>query len=225
MFDNNIKAVVFDIGATLITGPPVAPNKIISSMIDGLSAQETSSIIMTTPIPNANAVCKLVEKKVGCLTDSVTTQIHKLYNEQENAPVAIDGAVECVLTLKNKGFKIGLLSDIWTPYYNGVCKAIPNVIEIADAIVLSYETGKRKPEKENFYKILNTLKVKPEEVVMVGDTYTHDILPAIEIGMKTIWILARPDKEAESIIDILNKNKPAPDITLMNIKELQYCIL
>jgi FMN phosphatase YigB (HAD superfamily) len=113
--------------------------------------------------------------------------------------------------------KIGLLSDIWTPYYIGVEQAIPNVVTAADAVILSCLSGRRKPDLHNFELVCSELNLAPEELIMVGDTYTHDIAPAIETGMKTIWVLARPDREKQALLEILNGTSPAPSITVDDI--------
>ena len=99
-------------------------------------------------------------------------------------------------------------------------KAIPDVVSLAEVIALSFRNGIKKPDKRIFQKVLDDLSIKPEEAVMIGDTYTHDIEPAIELGLKTVWVLARPDREIDSIINILNGEKPSPTITIGNIKEL-----
>ncbi len=125
-----------------------------------------------------------------------------------------------MLALKRRGVRVGLLSDIWSPYYESVTKALPEVIRAADAIVLSCRTGARKPDPANFLTALEELGVGPEEAVMVGDTYSHDILPALELGMRAVWVLARPDREAESIIAVLNGDSPAPTATVRTIAEV-----
>ena len=56
---------------------------------------------------------------------------------------------------------------------------------------------------------------------MIGDTYRNDILPAIQLGLRTIWILHRPDKERPALVDVLNGTLPKPDLTLPSIGELQ----
>lgn len=218
-----IKAAIFDIGATLVTGPPVAPNKVIAGII-GAQASDIGSVIMTTELLSDEHAFQVLQDKFGVLSERAKRQISELWQAQRSAPVEIDGASKTVLAAKNAGLKIGLLSDIWNPYYFGVEIAIPDVIECANAIVLSCRTGFRKPEKANFHKILDELLLSPEECVMIGDTYTHDILPAIGLGMQTIWVLARPDRERESILEILNNKAPAPSITVSDIREVEAAI-
>lgn len=216
-----IKAVIFDIGATLITGPPVAPNKVIAALLNGVPASEVSSVIMTHDLTSSESVCCALESRFGKLSSEAVLKITDLWDSQSSAPVEIEGASDTVLTLKKQGFKIGLLSDIWNPYYAGVEKALPNVVQAADSIVLSCKTGAKKPNTANFIHALSELDISAGEAVMVGDTYTHDIYPALELGMSAIWVLARPDREAESIVDILNGRAPAPTATVSNITEVK----
>jgi HAD superfamily hydrolase (TIGR01509 family) len=215
-----VRAAVFDIGATLVTGPPVAPNKVIAALMKGVTAADVASVIMTTEIESAGHACRLLEERFGPMDAQAAAEIFDLWHAQRTAPTPLDGAREAVVTLKSRGLNVGLLSDIWSPYYAGVERALPEVVGAADAIVLSCRTGVRKPSPDNFLRVLDDLGVVPEEAVMVGDTYTHDILPAIEVGMKTVWVLARPDRESEAIIRVLNGLSPAPVVTVSRIAEV-----
>ena len=51
-----IEAAIFDIGATLVTGPPVAPNKRIAHLLDGVSETAVGELIMTRPFDSAESV-------------------------------------------------------------------------------------------------------------------------------------------------------------------------
>lgn len=220
-----VKAAIFDIGATLVTGPPVAPNKVIAAIIKGASAADVAEVIMTAELESASHACRLLEDRFGTIDGNASEEIFDLWHAQRNAPTEIEGATDAVLALKSLGLKIGLLSDIWSPYYRGVERALPRIIEAADAIVLSCRTGCRKPSPDNFLTMLSELDVRSDEAVMIGDTYAHDIRPAIELGMKTIWVLARPDREAQSIMQILNGECPAPSATVGCIAEVAKTIL
>lgn len=214
------RAAIFDIGATLVTGPPVAPNKVIAALMNNVSAADIASVIMTTELACADGVCEALESRFGEISSQARADICALWESQASAATEIDGATDTVLALKQRGLRIGLLSDIWNPYYESVEKALPDVIRAADGIVLSCRTGARKPNVHNFLCALEKLDVRPDEAVMIGDTYSHDILPALKLGMQAIWVLARPDRESESIIKILNGESPTPTATVSNIMEV-----
>lgn len=214
------KAAIFDIGATLVTGPPVAPNKVIATFLDGVSHRDIASVIMTTELTCADGVCEALATRFGAIGSEARAGIQQLWDSQSDAAQGLDGATGTVLAIKRKGLMIGLLSDIWNPYYESVEKALPEVISAADAIVLSCRTGVRKPSRDNFLRALEELAVQPDEAVMIGDTYTHDIQPALELGMRAVWVLARPEREAEQVIKVLNGDLPAPTLTVSNIAEV-----
>ena len=55
-------------------------------------------------------------------------------------------------------------------------------------VIESAVVGVRKPDPRIFSLGVEALGMKPEEVVVVGDSFTKDILPAKAVGCKTIWI-------------------------------------
>ena len=57
-----------------------------------------------------------------------------------------------------------------------------------DVIVASAEEGVAKPDKRIFEIALKKAGCKAENAVMIGDRIDNDIVPAKEMGMKTIWI-------------------------------------
>ncbi len=220
MAQPEIRAFVFDIGATLVTGPPVAPNKVIAALLHGVTPKQVASVIMTCDLQSFAQAISALEERFGAIGESEQAAIRELWDSQLGAPVAIEGAVETVLALKREGFRIGLLSDIWTPYFMGACEAILEVVEAADCVTLSCRTGHRKPEPFNFRTVLSGLGVEPGEAVMVGDTYEHDIHPALEMGMRAVWVLCRPDREAESARGVMEGSLPMPTRTIFDITEL-----
>jgi len=214
------KAAIFDIGATLVTGPPVAPNKVIAGLMEGVSASDVASVIMTTELTCADGVCKALVTRFGPISAVARVGVEILWESQSTAAQALPGSTDTVLALKRLGLKIGLLSDIWNPYYASVEKALPEVVRAADAIVLSCRTGARKPSPDNFLRVIDELDVSPCEAVMIGDTYAHDILPALALGMRAVWVLTRPDREGESVTGVRNGDLPAPTATVSSITEI-----
>lgn len=55
-------------------------------------------------------------------------------------------------------------------------------------IVESAVVGVRKPDPKIFELGVNALGLKPEEVLVVGDSYKKDIQPALTLGCRTAWL-------------------------------------
>ncbi|MDR2692532.1 MAG: HAD family hydrolase [Dysgonamonadaceae bacterium] len=56
------------------------------------------------------------------------------------------------------------------------------------AIIESSVVGIRKPDPAIFALGVKSLGMKPEEVVVIGDSYRKDIFPAKQTGCRTIWL-------------------------------------
>ncbi|MDR1091159.1 MAG: HAD family hydrolase [Prevotella sp.] len=60
--------------------------------------------------------------------------------------------------------------------------------EYFDSVIESAVVGVRKPDPEIFRLGVKALGLEPSSVVVVGDSYTKDILPASENGCRTVWL-------------------------------------
>jgi putative hydrolase of the HAD superfamily len=59
---------------------------------------------------------------------------------------------------------------------------------IFDSLVVSAEVGYQKPAPILFQRALDELRSKPENTIMVGDTYEADVVGAHAVGMKGVLI-------------------------------------
>ncbi|MFO7872759.1 MAG: HAD-IA family hydrolase [Candidatus Undinarchaeales archaeon] len=57
-----------------------------------------------------------------------------------------------------------------------------------DLVITVDDTGKEKPHKMPFEKLIKELDLKPEEILFVGDHPEKDIKGAKEMGMKTAFV-------------------------------------
>jgi putative hydrolase of the HAD superfamily len=130
----------------------------------------------------------------------------------KDPPVLKDGARETLETLHGK-LKIGLISDSGVSPGRAMRKILGDygVLRFFDATVFSDEVGFCKPNDVIFRVALETLKVKPEEALHVGDLIKNDIQGAKRIGMQTAWLKTQ-DQEY--------KPEEAPDYVITGIKEI-----
>ena len=100
--------------------------------------------------------------------------------------ILYDDAIELLEYLKNKKYKLGIVAN----QKKGLQKRLDEfgILEYFDLVISSEEVGVSKPDKEIFNIALSKTSCKPQECIMIGDRLDNDILPANQIGMKTIWI-------------------------------------
>jgi putative hydrolase of the HAD superfamily len=114
--------------------------------------------------------------------------------------------------IKDKGYKIGIISN--TCYYDEVMKECfkkANIYDLIDNFTFSYSLRISKPHKQIFKTAIETMGIKPSEAVMVGDNLECDIKPALDLGMKTIWLNHKNNNVNNDI---------EPDIEISCISEL-----
>lgn len=75
-----------------------------------------------------------------------------------------------------------------------------------DFIVTPDETGLMKPSAVYYSSILSQTRFKPEDVVVIGDDWHHDLKPAQNLGLHTILVdpqkTGNPDIHIESLTQL-----------------------
>ncbi|RDI36904.1 HAD family hydrolase [Falsibacillus pallidus] len=57
-----------------------------------------------------------------------------------------------------------------------------------DNVFQAEELGYRKPDPELYWAALNHFQNLPEQAVFIGDSWTHDVVGPMEMGMEAIWV-------------------------------------
>ena len=84
-----------------------------------------------------------------------------------------------------------------------------------DVIAASSDEGVAKPDKRLFQIALEKADCAPEHAIMIGDRIDNDIVPAKEIGMRTIWIKQGPGRYWE-----ISCEKETPDYEVSSLSDL-----
>lgn len=111
---------------------------------------------------------------------------------------------EIIETLKNKGYKIGIITNADTYFVRKVLKN--NNIQYDD-LIISEDIKLYKPDPKIFERSLENLGVKKNEAIFIGDNIDADFYGAKEFGLKAI-LIDRKDKhnlESEEKITDLRK--------------------
>jgi putative hydrolase of the HAD superfamily len=127
-----------------------------------------------------------VELEPGAL-ESLAREVAEL--GVEFPPRPLPGARELVEALARR-HALGLVSD--TGLTEGrFLRELLRADGLSPPIVafgMSDETGWSKPAPGAFLPVLEALRVAPEETVHVGDTAATDIVGALSLGMRAVWI-------------------------------------
>ncbi|MFQ6074257.1 MAG: HAD family hydrolase [Candidatus Bathyarchaeia archaeon] len=118
---------------------------------------------------------KVDKETLGDIVNLLEANPYKLYSDAE----------EAVVKAKKSRFKTAIVTTIAYFQFKEVIKPIR---EYFDFIMTGYEAGCDKTNLKMYRKILETLKVKPNEAVMIGDDVQVDILLPKRLGINAILL-------------------------------------
>ena len=98
-----------------------------------------------------------------------------------------DDVPPVLAALRERGLKLGIVSNTpWPGHAHLRDLDAHGLTRHFDAFVFSSELGIRKPHARIFKLALQALRVEPREAIYVGDRYVEDIWGPQQIGMKGI---------------------------------------
>lgn len=217
-------AFFFDIGHTLVTGAEASPRRLLGTAL-GLNDEQTKLIgklIMTLPAEEPQAVSEAIAKVLPSLEPfKVAREVGRVWYEQIACVREIPGATPLIRRLKEAGHRVGLISNIWHPFFLGFQKECAEINALVDFEFLSYRTGIKKPSASLYRQAVDAARRQGlERCWMIGDSYELDMAPARLAGMHSLWILCRPERERPLLADILNAKKQAPDGCVPELKDV-----
>lgn len=97
-----------------------------------------------------------------------------------------DGGEECLKSLRERGFRLGLISNA-TATTAFVVSPL-RLRELLDLLVFSYEAGVVKPDRAIFDRALARASCRAEEALFVGDGANRELDAARDLGFGTLWM-------------------------------------
>lgn len=129
--------------------------------------------------------------------------------------VVIDHHAKSVLSTLHGKYKLGVVSNFAIPECVHRLLERHDLADLFDLVVVSGAVNKRKPSPEIFIKALEMMGVAASETVFVGDTVDADVAGPKSVGMKTVFIERRVQKEIEQF---------CPNQTIKSLEELPRAI-
>jgi len=139
---------------------------------------------------------KVNEETLSAIVKLLESKPYQLYPDAAGA----------VIKARENGFKTAIVTTI---AYFQFKKAIQPIRNCFDFIMTGYEAGCDKTNPKMYRKVLEILKARPEEAVMIGDDMPIDIILPKKLGINAI-LLNREGKnvecpQADAVINNLNK--------------------
>ncbi len=221
MTDKKIKAVLFDLGETLLDFGKLNPRSIFHQgaklsydflkshgqpvgnfryyCLWNMAALYFRRIIsaITRNDFNSLALLRWVGMKKGIRLDGQQWRHFAwLWYEPLSKIATVEPDIKETLTrLKNSGLKLGILSNTFVSS-DSLEKHIQQagILDFFEKRLYSYEFDFRKPDTRIFRIAAERIGQTPDNILFVGDRINTDIKPAIKVGMKAAMKTAYTNK-------------------------------
>ncbi|MBQ6119662.1 MAG: HAD family hydrolase [Clostridia bacterium] len=110
-----------------------------------------------------------------------------VYENFAKTAVRFDEAVPMLLTLKKRGYAVGLITNGNHALQYRKLDMI-GLRKLFDEIIVSGDVLVEKPDREIFLMMCDKLSLRPEQMIYVGDNPRNDIAGARDAGYHTIWM-------------------------------------
>ncbi len=149
-------------------------------------------------------------------------RIGDAYGQARNNLLALFPEARKVLSVLHNKYPLGLITNGPADVQRQEIETL-NIEEFFDVILIEGEVGVGKPHPKVMHLAEEKMNCSKGEILFVGNSFAHDMMPAIELGWKTAWI-RRPSDVAPSSKTGRPEDKPEgtpdPDITIASLEEL-----
>jgi HAD superfamily hydrolase (TIGR01549 family) len=99
-----------------------------------------------------------------------------------------------ILPLLAKRYKIGIITNCTADIQYQKLEHL-GIADCISHLITSEEIGCEKPDTKIFFAAFKKMQQRPEELCMIGDDLSADIIPAHQLGMETYWLIPTPTKQ------------------------------
>ena len=101
----------------------------------------------------------------------------------------VPGAVETLRLLRERGYRLGLLSNTWwAAEWHNADLAAHGLSDLLDEVVYTSDLPHSKPHPTVFAEVAARLGVEPGVCVMIGDRQIDDVVGGLAAGMRAVWV-------------------------------------
>jgi HAD superfamily hydrolase (TIGR01549 family) len=208
---SNLRAVFFDLDDTLcgywdasklgmrrafeVHGPPgFTPKEMVShwaatfrDFSKGLKQTGWYETYLKNGEPTRTEQMRLTLERVGIVDPTLARTIGDAYAHERDAHLKLFPDALDVLNALHPTHIMGLITNGPADIQRQEIGTL-GLEPYFPFIYIEGEMGFGKPRPEVFERALTDTGTSPNEVVMVGNSYAHDILPAITAGWSSVWI-------------------------------------
>lgn len=195
------------------------PDKLLDRLIRGEKEYKIWGMDSLIELPAAEIWKRWLMPEIPAdKLNQIAEELTLYYFEAERTRFPDPDIKEVIIELKKRGYIIGVISNSWSKSLVHIELEGAGIDDIVDLVVLSSETGIRKPSKKIFQNALEKSNLEAGHAVYVGDQPNRDVAGPKDAGFALSVILRtnklipgsmenpehKPDLIIEKLSDLLN---------------------
>ena len=182
-----IRAVVFDLWNTLVFSPGGSPFQRLKDLLRPEQAHHFQALVRDGMVQPYSSVRAFLEawKEAANFDEAQEEAMAQAFLEAGAQAECFSGTPEAVGAVRDLA-RVALLSNTQTFGLELLDRL--GITERIRTRMLSAEIGALKPEPASFEAVQRKLGLFPGNLAMVGDSWTDDVLGAVDASWTAIWV-------------------------------------
>lgn len=162
--------------------------------------------------------------EIGIVDEQLAQRLSQTYMEKRDSLLILfEDSLEVLDALKPR-YPLGLITNGPADVQRQEIATL-KIEEYFETILIEGEMGEGKPNLTVFRRAEECVGFSGAHVLFVGNSYAHDIRPAIEAGWRAAWIRRPTDVPPSagpggSAVEVKPEDAPEPDVTIGNLREI-----
>lgn len=199
IFPDDIEAVVFDVYGTLAKiQDKRSPFK---RLIEFASGQGKFDRSFAVRLMSSEMDLEEAAQALGVEVPSqLMTELKADLQAELDSIVLYDDAVPCLKSLRDRGIRVGVCSNLAAPYAPPVKALLDGLL---DDEAWSFIAGACKPNPFIYGYVCSGLRCHPRKLLMVGDTIEADVLGPRQVGIRSVHLARKGQSLSNDSISTL----------------------
>lgn len=174
--------------------------------------------------PTRTEQMRLTLMRIGIDDPALAERLSGAYAKLRNEALALFHDAFEVLEILHEQYPLGLITNGPADIQRQEIATL-EIGHFFDQVYIEGEMGRGKPLPDVFQMITDGTGLRPDEIAMVGNSYAHDIRPAVAAGWLGIWV-RRPSDVPPSVAGHASRPEerpadgPEPHAVINHLSEL-----
>ena len=165
---------------------------------------------------------RLLLERIGNFDTDLASRLSDTYYVERHAALELFPEAEKVLGQLHSSFTVGVITNGPADIQRQEIETL-RIKQFLDHILIEGEMGKGKPSPEVMARAEELCGYSGAAILFVGNSYKHDIVPAINACWRQAWVRRPSDVPPTSNASNpapMPENAPEPDLTITDLREL-----